>query len=532
MRTASLGQVAVFVVCTSVAALVSRSVPEPTLELTATPPKGKAPLTVVLRGVLENIDTEEATYYCLDAEWDFDSDRSLDTNDCPPFESGKQEVQLSYSVLHTFEKPGTYRVRLMLRRGNEILLRGETWVKVASSVQTTGDRWDVPERAEVSDLLRSPGTYNRRTVIVRGRLDAFTTDSSGDPWSPILYVLTDRKTQATVPLHFSGSMDVTPGMFIGQEVEVMGFFRDESFEHIQEQLAASYTRESLYGTKGRIFVEAIDPVDVKARSSDSAKDVKDPDIAPGSYEPLDLRRLLENPEPHCDKRVSVIGKFRGNNLHGDLPFHTKKTPRDFVIKVADAAIWVTGRLPHGKGFRLDANRFRDTGKWLEVIGVPWMDGENVYLRVEIISLTTRPDDPTLEPVAPEKPVVRPMPPEILFTLPLNGERGIPLDTVFQIQFSEDMDPASFDDNILLFYAKRSPLPLEFQLEYDPGSRTLTVTPTTTFVPEAEIRLVLSQGVLSDDGVALAPDFLSRRASQSARGAPRPAAILTFYTGKR
>jgi hypothetical protein len=70
VRILSLGLIAVFALCTLFAAPFARSAPEPSLELTATPPRGKAPLAVMLRGVLENVDAADATYYCLDAEWD------------------------------------------------------------------------------------------------------------------------------------------------------------------------------------------------------------------------------------------------------------------------------------------------------------------------------------------------------------------------------------------------------------------------------------------------------------------------------
>jgi len=43
---------------------------------------------------------------------------------------------------------------------------------------------------------------------------------------------------------------------------------------------------------------------------------------------------------------------------------------------------------------------------------------------------------------------------------------------------------------------------------------------------------LSQGILSEDGIALIPAFLSRHAAMAAGGGQRPAAVLTFYTGKR
>jgi hypothetical protein len=100
-------------------------------------------------------------------------------------------------------------------------------------------------------------------------------------------------------------------------------------------------------------------------------DVTDPDIDSSTLAALDLRELVKDPTPHLGKQVVVLGKFRGSNLYGDLSIRDKRTPRDFVIKVADAAIWVTGRRPRGKGFRLDPAKRRDTGEWLRVVGEPF-----------------------------------------------------------------------------------------------------------------------------------------------------------------
>ncbi len=48
MRTSSLVLVVFFFFCSLVAASVRCPISEPSLQLTATPPRGKAPLTVVL----------------------------------------------------------------------------------------------------------------------------------------------------------------------------------------------------------------------------------------------------------------------------------------------------------------------------------------------------------------------------------------------------------------------------------------------------------------------------------------------------
>ena len=56
MRTLLQALVILLLVSQVPAGSSERAVPDPALELTATPPRGKAPLTVVLRGILENVD--------------------------------------------------------------------------------------------------------------------------------------------------------------------------------------------------------------------------------------------------------------------------------------------------------------------------------------------------------------------------------------------------------------------------------------------------------------------------------------------
>ena len=82
-------------------------------------------------------------------------------------------------------------------------------------------------------------------------------------------------------------------------------------------------------------------------------DIVDPDIDVSGVNGVDLRDLVKNPATYVDEQIVVYGKFRGNNLYGDLSIKDKRTPRDFIIKLANAAIWVTGRRPRGDGFRLD-----------------------------------------------------------------------------------------------------------------------------------------------------------------------------------
>jgi hypothetical protein len=114
---------------------------------------------------------------------------------------------------------------------------------------------------------------------------------------------------------------------------------------------------------------------------------------------------------------------------------------------------------------------------------------------------------------------------VTFSIPLDGERGIPLDTDFQVQFSNEMDGASFNRNVDLLYADDdgtgNPFP-DLQIRYDDVGRTLVVVPGKKLEPQTEIQLILYDGIRDEDGqplVAVATDI----------DFPGVAVILTFFT---
>jgi hypothetical protein len=97
---------------------------------------------------------------------------------------------------------------------------------------------------------------------------------------------------------------------------------------------------------------------------------------------------------------------------------------------------------------------------------------------------------------------------IVFSLPLDGERDIPPNTVFQVQFSNDMEEGSFKNRVGLRYAGR-PRPGDRPLDaarvsYDIGRRALSVDPGDILRPGRVIELVLLPGIVDIDGQPLEP----------------------------
>jgi hypothetical protein len=97
---------------------------------------------------------------------------------------------------------------------------------------------------------------------------------------------------------------------------------------------------------------------------------------------------------------------------------------------------------------------------------------------------------------------------VVFSLPLDGDREVPTDGRFQVQFSKDMNEQSFKGRVILRYAGRTmPGDRGFdgaKLSYDGGRRTLTVDPGDVLRPGRQIELIFLPGIVDMDGLALAP----------------------------
>jgi len=116
--------------------------------------------------------------------------------------------------------------------------------------------------------------------------------------------------------------------------------------------------------------------------------------APGG---LSLADLATNPSQYTDKTVSVVGLFAGRNLFGDLPAGSQRSSSDWVLKLGAHAVWVTGKPPQGKGWRLDPDYRGDTVRWLQVTGRVEAVGGVTFLRASKVALTSAPKAADEEP---------------------------------------------------------------------------------------------------------------------------------------
>ena len=110
----------------------------------------------------------------------------------------------------------------------------------------------------------------------------------------------------------------------------------------------------------------------------------------GEKEQPGLADVIADPGSMAGREVRIVGQFRGRNLFGDLPAESQRSTSDWVLKEGERAVWVTGKKPQGKGWRLDLEVKTETRWWLEVVGSAEVAGSVVYVRAKRVSLTTAP----------------------------------------------------------------------------------------------------------------------------------------------
>jgi hypothetical protein len=345
-------------------------------------------------------------------------------------------------------------------------------------------RYGRPVDVAIADLGQSPGSYYDQLVRTKGRLgqDAGLSRS---------YNLQDDFGNIVRIIPFSEiavQFDEIAHKIVGRDVEVVGVF---------QRIANTGTQLPQAGVAVSGFIEFMN---FTGPPEERKGALKAPEVR--------LEALVSQPGKRDGQLLRVVGKFRGHNLYGDLPTKSQRRSADWVIKDDVYAVWVTGKKPKGTGWELDAGLRRDTGKWIEVIGVAETMGGVTYLKAERVALTT-PPSATAEAAPPPPPPERPkVPPVVVFTLPLDGDREVPSDARFVVQFSKDMDESSFKDHVLVRYVgPRLPGDREFdgvKLTYDLGRRALTVDPGDVLRAGRRIEVVLLPGIVDTEGLTLEP----------------------------
>jgi hypothetical protein len=230
-----------------------------------------------------------------------------------------------------------------------------------------------------------------------------------------------------------------------------------------------------------------------------------------------VRTVVLNPSRYLDQTITLTGQFAGRNLLGDLPDAPAQSRWDFVIRSADAAIWVTNLRPRGRDFELALDARLDTGRWVEVSGVlhqgrglQWLDGSASGSSVRL----TQP--PKESPAEAQIRVEAAPPPEVVFSTPIPDETDVQLSTSVRIQFSRDINPASIRGKVQVKYSEAetkergepvSPT-AEFTTQYLPGNRVLEIKFHDPLERFRTVTVELLEGIVGTDGQPLKPWTLS------------------------
>lgn len=226
-----------------------------------------------------------------------------------------------------------------------------------------------------------------------------------------------------------------------------------------------------------------------------------------------IRGIVLHPARFLEQKITVTGQFAGRNLLGDLPDAPAKSRYDFVVRSADASIWVTNLRPRGKDFELALDARIDTGRWVEVSGVlqqgrglQWLDatGTTIALAKPPAADTTAQETPIRVPAAP--------PPEVVFSAPTSDESDVALTTTVRIQFSRDISAPTLKGHVVVKYdeaetQKRGETEtprVEFTTQYLPGNRVLEIRFSKPLEVTRKVYVELGDGILGMDQQPLVP----------------------------
>jgi hypothetical protein len=338
--------------------------------------------------------------------------------------------------------------------------------------------------ATVPALRNHPAFYHGQAVVVRGELtDPDTRPSlvAGDTSIRLL-------TRESVPS--AGSYDVR-----GEVLDVGRLSPDDPRLSGVDLRPFGIDAAERWPRQGEVVL-------LRATSFEKAEPLRAPSI----------RALALDPWRYADQRVTVKGQFRGRNLYGDVPqapAAASESKGEFVLRSADAAIWVLGRRPRGRGFALDPESRIDTRRWLEVSGVVHQARGLVWLEGDDINEVAAEKEQVVAEAAPAPTLI---PPEVRFSVPVDGETDVPLSTHVRIQFSRDIDPGSFKGHLRISYlgdesvqrGEPQPPRIEAQPRYDPGSRVLDIAFTTPLQRFRTMKVELLEGIVGTDGAPLQP----------------------------
>lgn len=239
-------------------------------------------------------------------------------------------------------------------------------------------------------------------------------------------------------------------------------------------------------------------------------------VAPAAAAPpASIRTIVLQPSRFIDQHVSITGQYSGRNLLGDVPDAPGKSRYDFVLRAADAAIWVINMRPKmkdasGKDLELGLDARIDTGRWLSIRGTVQQGRGLLWLDAEAGSLALA--KPPKETFTEEEPIRVPAgpPPEVVFSAPTQDETEVSVGTTVRIQVSRDLDAATLKNRIRISYAAQGaapappPPPVEFTTQYSGPNRVVEIRFKSPLERFRTVKIDLVEGIMGTDGQPLKP----------------------------
>jgi hypothetical protein len=232
-----------------------------------------------------------------------------------------------------------------------------------------------------------------------------------------------------------------------------------------------------------------------------------------------IRSIVLQPARYADQKVTITGQYAGRNLLGDLPDAPARSRYEFVLRSADAAIWVENMRPrakdqNGREVELGLDARIDTGRWLQVSGTVGQGRGLTWIDAEAGSLAFV-QGPTETAATPEESQVRvpaAPPPEVVFSAPTEDETDVSMSSNVRIQFSRDIDPATLKNHIRVSYlaaqsAERGELDTpaaDFTVQYLAANRVLELKFTKPLERFRTVKVELLDGILGTDQQPLTP----------------------------
>lgn len=251
------------------------------------------------------------------------------------------------------------------------------------------DHHGTPMPADLSEIAL--GGYLRRVVITRGTLTPLETEGQ-------YYELSDGGRVVLMPV---GEMGDALRPLSGLRVEVVGLVRPLFSEQgtcmvpPRQPAPQSYCDDpDLPPTPDLVGIRSSWP-----RTSItvwSVSDITPFGRGPGGAGSSTLTEVLGADGP-TGKTVSVVGRFCGANACGGLGPRPHKSA--WGLEDEDAAVWVVGKEPKGKGWRLDPTYGGDAARWLHVVGRIEPCGATRCLKAKSVALAPRPQDAAI-PASP------------------------------------------------------------------------------------------------------------------------------------